>query len=315
MRRTQATAILLKVVALWLSVSLYGWGQTQSSNPPTGNAKSAPTSSTKPADKTAAKATAKSASSSASQPKAGAQTNSSAQASSKPGVASAAKPAAPAASKAGNAQTPKPVSKATAVTAAKQPAGAAPASKTAAAQAAKPAGKAATTAATKPAGKPVAKAATAAQAKQPTKPAIAAKAAPAAKKPAAAAPGAEASKEEEGEGPEKIEMANKRDPFVPLINQQKPGPTNLPPGKAGLVIGTVRVDGTVRGQQGEMIAVVSNPDQRVYFIRQGDRLYDGDVEKIDMEGVTFRVSTKDAFGKPIERVVTKKVYAMAGEQQ
>jgi len=110
-------------------------------------------------------------------------------------------------------------------------------------------------------------------------------------------------------------MANKRDPFVPLINQQKAGPSNLPPGKAGLVIGTVRVDGTVRGQQGEMIAVVTNPDQRVYFIRQGDRLYDGNVEKIDMEGVTFRVSTKDAFGKPIERVVTKKVYAMAGEQQ
>jgi len=140
-----------------------------------------------------------------------------------------------------------------------------------------------------------------------------AKPAAAAKKPAAA-PSAQAAEEEKG-APEKTEMAGKRDPFVPLINQQKAGaPSNLPAGKAGLVIGTIRVDGAVH-TQGEMIAVVTNPDQRVYFIRQGDRLYDGDVEKIDMEGVTFRVSTKDAFGKPIERIVTKRIFAVAGEQQ
>ena len=273
MRRTQARATLLKVLALCLTVSLQGWCQTQPTKPPA--------------------STAKPSGGAASQPKTAAQTNPSSQSASKLGVASAAKPAAgtPAAAKGGNAQASKPVAKA-------EPASA---SKTAAAQAAKPAAKSA-------------KAATAAPAKQAAKPKVATKAAPVAKKPAAA-PAAEASKEEEGPGPEKIEMANKRDPFVPLINQQKAGPSNLPPGKAGLVIGTVRVDGTVRGQQGEMIAVVTNPDQRVYFIRQGDRLYDGNVEKIDMEGVTFRVSTKDAFGKPIERVVTKKVYAMAGEQQ
>ena len=33
-----------------------------------------------------------------------------------------------------------------------------------------------------------------------------------------------------------------------------------------------------------MIAVVSNPEQRVYFVREGDRLYDGDVEKIGLRG-------------------------------
>jgi Tfp pilus assembly protein PilP len=97
------------------------------------------------------------------------------------------------------------------------------------------------------------------------------------------------------------------------VSQEKGGgPGNLPPGKAGLLVGTVRVDGTVRSQ-GSMIAVVTNPEQRVYFIRQGDHLYDGDVEKIDMDGVTFRVNTKDAFGRPIERVITKRIYAKAGE--
>ena len=88
----------------------------------------------------------------------------------------------------------------------------------------------------------------------------------------------------------------------------------LPPGKAGLVIATVRVDGAVRSASG-MIAVVSNEEQRVYFIREGDQLYDGDVEKIGLDGVTFKENSKDAFGKPVERMVTKRIYASAGEQQ
>jgi len=108
---------------------------------------------------------------------------------------------------------------------------------------------------------------------------------------------------------------NKRDPFAALINNKKEqSAMHLPPGKAGLVIATVRVDGTVRSGQG-MIAVVSNPANSVYFIREGDRLYDGDVEKIGLDGVTFREDSKDAFGHPIERTVTKRIYASAGEQQ
>jgi Tfp pilus assembly protein PilP len=107
---------------------------------------------------------------------------------------------------------------------------------------------------------------------------------------------------------------NKRDPFAALINNKKEASAgmHLPPGKAGLVIATVRVDGTVRSGGG-MIAVVSNPANSVYFIREGDRLYDGDVEKIGLDGVTFRENSKDAFGHPIERTVTKRIYASAGE--
>jgi len=134
-------------------------------------------------------------------------------------------------------------------------------------------------------------------------------AAPAAVAPAVSAPPAEAS------AADKTEAVNKRDPFVPLINEKKEGGgEHLPPGKAGLVIATVRVDGAVRSANG-MIAVVSNPEESVYFIREGDRLYDGDVEKIGLDGVTFRENSKDAFGKPVERVVTKRIYASAGEQQ
>jgi Tfp pilus assembly protein PilP len=115
---------------------------------------------------------------------------------------------------------------------------------------------------------------------------------------------------------DKVEpVASKRDPFLPLVNTKKEGGgEHLPPGKAGLVISTVRIDGTVR-MTGGMIAVVTNPDQRVYFIREGDRLYDGEVEKIGLDGVTFRENSKDAFGKSVERSVTKRIYPSAGEQQ
>jgi hypothetical protein len=107
-----------------------------------------------------------------------------------------------------------------------------------------------------------------------------------------------------------------RDPFLPLISEQKQlaGNEHLPPGKAGLVITSVRVDGAVRSENG-MIAVLSNADQRTYFVREGDQLYDGEVEKIGLDGVTFRQNSKDAFGKAVERVVTKRIYASAGEQQ
>ena len=64
-------------------------------------------------------------------------------------------------------------------------------------------------------------------------------------------------------------------------------PENLPPGKAGLIVGTLRINGIVRGSGG-MIAIVSNPQQRVYFLREGDKLYDGSVDHITLEAISFQ---------------------------
>ncbi len=163
------------------------------------------------------------------------------------------------------------------------------------AQTAKPAAKAAAKPATKPAE---------AAAKKPVKPA---KAAGAAKKPAAPA-GAPAESE--------VKVA-RRDPFESLVGRQKSqseAAKNLPPGKPGLQIGTLRLDGVVRSSNG-MIAVVSNPQQRTYFLREGDQLYDGRVEKIMMDSVSFHEVGMDAFGKPVERQINKRIYASPGEQQ
>jgi hypothetical protein len=146
----------------------------------------------------------------------------------------------------------------------------------------------------------------------------AAKSKPAAKAPAssgadAAAPAAQS---ESAEAPAGTEVKlSRRDPFESLVSRQQAGGTkNLPPGKAGLQVSTLRLDGIVRSSNG-MIAVVSNPQARTYFLREGDQLYDGRVEKIAMDGVSFHEIGKDAFGKPVERQVNKRIYASAGEQQ
>ena len=116
--------------------------------------------------------------------------------------------------------------------------------------------------------------------------------------------------------PEKEPRIARRDPFESLIGGTRGGGPKepLPQGKAGLQVSTLRLDGVVRAPNG-MIAVVSNPQARTYFLREGDQLYDGRVEKIAMDGVSFHEVGKDAFGKPVERQVNKRIYASAGEQQ
>jgi len=109
----------------------------------------------------------------------------------------------------------------------------------------------------------------------------------------------------------------RRDPFDTLLTKARASnapPENLPPGKAGLIVDTLRINGIVHSPNG-MIAIVSNSQQRVYFLREGDKLYDGSVEKIALDSISFHEFGKDAFGKPLERVVTKRLYPSPGEQQ
>jgi len=157
-----------------------------------------------------------------------------------------------------------------------------------------------------------------------TKPAAkqAAKPAPAtpAAKPAPKAPRSTGKKAAtpptEGAAPAEEKVA-RRDPFESLVGRDKAAADaakNLPPGKAGLQVSSLRLDGIVRAPNG-MIAVVTNPQSRTYFLREGDQLYDGRVEKIAMDGVSFHEMGKDAFGKPVERQVNKRIYSSAGEQQ
>lgn len=112
------------------------------------------------------------------------------------------------------------------------------------------------------------------------------------------------------------ETGHGRDPFAALIRPTDPnaGHENLPPGIAGLQVATLRIQGMVRTADG-MVAVVSNPQDSVYFIHDGDHIFDGVVEKIGIDDVTFRQESKDAFGRTIDRDVAKRLYPIAGDEQ
>jgi Tfp pilus assembly protein PilP len=150
-------------------------------------------------------------------------------------------------------------------------------------------------------------------------------AAPAAAKPSASADAkdakkttsANATKLPDAAKPAEEKPVVKRDPFDALLTKPSTAnasPENLPPGKAGLIVDTLRIDGIVRSSGG-MIAIVSNPQQRVYFLKEGDKLYDGSVQKITLSNISFQEIGKDAFGKPLERTVAKNLYPSSGEKQ
>ena len=117
--------------------------------------------------------------------------------------------------------------------------------------------------------------------------------------------------------------SRRRDPFEPLFQARPKGSgqaeevsecRNPAPGKPGLVISQIQLSGLVQMQSG-MIAVVGTRENRVYFLKEGDRLCNGDVERITLEGVAFRERGRDAFNNPLERVVVKRLYPSAGEQR
>jgi Tfp pilus assembly protein PilP len=214
---------------------------------------------------------------------------------------------------------PKPQPKAASAPAPKQAAAATQTPAGPAKAPAPPAAQASAPAAAKAPATPPAKAASAAKAPAKAQESAAAKAPVKAPEPAKAE-----NKEKElvaakapAEKPAEEKPVVRRDPFDTLLTKARASnapPENLPPGKAGLVVDTLRINGIVHGPGG-MIAIVSNSQQRVYFLREGDKLYDGDVQKIALDEIAFHENGKDAFGKPLERVVTKRLYPTPGESQ
>lgn len=106
--------------------------------------------------------------------------------------------------------------------------------------------------------------------------------------------------------------AGRRDPFRSLLLKAEQAAQVLPAGKKGLVIAQLSIDGIIRSPGG-MIAVVTNPQKRTYFLREKDEVYNGHVDRITADGVIFKETTVDPFGKSFTREVEKKLYPVAGE--
>jgi len=120
---------------------------------------------------------------------------------------------------------------------------------------------------------------------------------------APAAPGAEAPQEEPDPVPDEIEITEgsgfryeargRRDPFVSLaLGLNVLPPEVRPPGLGGMLIQEVSLRGIVKTGDG-YIAMIQGTDNKSYFARVGESLYDGSIQSIDDEKVVFRQEIND----------------------
>ena len=91
-------------------------------------------------------------------------------------------------------------------------------------------------------------------------------------------------------------------------------PGNRPPGSRGLLVEQLRLKGIVRdGASQKMIAVVTTNNNRAYFLREGEAVYDGVVNKITSDAVYFKGNISDAKREVRSREVVKTLSPAPGE--
>jgi len=104
-------------------------------------------------------------------------------------------------------------------------------------------------------------------------------------------------------------VARKRDPFINPVQAVREGRGDAcQGGKRCLAANEVTLRGIVKAQNG-MIAVVESSAQRTYFLRENDAIYNGFVQKITPDTVTFREHYVDNLGRDAQRDIVKTVNA------
>jgi type IV pilus assembly protein PilP len=99
----------------------------------------------------------------------------------------------------------------------------------------------------------------------------------------------------------------RRDPFVSLLKPVSPesGPGKRRPGMEGFLIQEVALKGIVKDKSG-FIAMIVGPDStKSYFVKVGQRLFDGVITAIDPTSVTFRQEVTDPLSTVRARDVKK----------
>jgi hypothetical protein len=108
---------------------------------------------------------------------------------------------------------------------------------------------------------------------------------------------------------------NRRDPFLnPISSKKKSGePVDqeadrgiAPPGIRGTYIAQAALKG-ISIHDADRVAVVRGADKRSYFLREGDRLFDGYLKVIDTDSITLVRESKMKSGKMLTQDVTLRL--------
>ena len=108
--------------------------------------------------------------------------------------------------------------------------------------------------------------------------------------------------------------AGRRDPFISLVRRTtqasgtsaNPRPTGL----AGLSIEQIRMTGVVKGRQG-FSAIVKGVDNRTYYVKAGDELYDGKVRAVTADAVFLIQNVND----PLSDAKTREIKRLLRPEQ
>lgn len=100
----------------------------------------------------------------------------------------------------------------------------------------------------------------------------------------------------------------RRDPFVSLLKPvSESGPGKRRPGMEGFLIQEVALKGIVKDSKG-FTAMLLGTDGKSYFVKVGQRLFDGVITAIDASTVTFRQEVTDPLSSVRSRDVKKTLY-------
>ena len=113
------------------------------------------------------------------------------------------------------------------------------------------------------------------------------------------------------------DSAGRRDPFRSLVEKVAiKGEGERPKGIAGMMISEVDLVGIITSPKGE-IAFLNGSDNKGYFMRSGDNLYDGTVMDIDRAAgrVIFRQKVDDPREIKPYREIIKKLYSSTEDGQ
>lgn len=101
----------------------------------------------------------------------------------------------------------------------------------------------------------------------------------------------------------------RRDPFRSLLLREGERiATQCPsPGKRGLVIPQLTLNGVVVTPAGYIAVVTMRGKNRAFFLRERDEVCEGYVDQITDDGVLFKQKARDAFGNEYERDVVKQL--------
>jgi len=108
----------------------------------------------------------------------------------------------------------------------------------------------------------------------------------------------------------------RRDPFMNLLGtgaDTRVG-SRRPDGPAGITVAELSVRGIMQSR-GALIAMIQGPDNRAYVVHPGDKLLDGVIKAVTLQGLVIVQEVNDPLSLVKQREVTKRLRSLEDAKQ